>query len=68
MRHAHRYGEKIVKGSVNPRSYYKCSHPTCPAKKVVERSGGGDIVNTEYKVRVWVGGWGGWGGGGGVAA
>eukprot|EP00967_Tisochrysis_lutea_P121982 scaffold201485_cov19-Tisochrysis_lutea.AAC.2 len=44
-----KYGEKIVKGSVNPRSYYKCSTSTCPARKTVERAGGA-IVATEYKV------------------
>lgn len=44
-----KYGEKIVKGSPNPRSYYKCSHLGCSAKKIVERNGGGDILSTEYK-------------------
>lgn len=47
-----RYGEKLVKNSVNPRSYYKCSHPNCGAKKIVERDCNGDIINTEYKVCV----------------
>ena len=32
-----KYGEKQVKGSPYPRSYYKCSHPGCPAKKMIER-------------------------------
>ncbi|EFN55002.1 hypothetical protein CHLNCDRAFT_23935, partial [Chlorella variabilis] len=32
-----KYGEKQVKGSPFPRSYYKCSHPGCPAKKMIER-------------------------------
>lgn len=41
----------MVKGSQNPRSYYKCSHAGCPAKKIVERDGSGDIMNTDYKVR-----------------
>lgn len=45
-----RYGEKIVKGSPNPRSYYKCSHQGCLAKKIVERTEYGEIINTEYKV------------------
>lgn len=46
-----RYGEKLVKGSPNPRSYYKCSHPGCLAKKIVERSDGdGTVLSTEYKV------------------
>ncbi|KAJ9507587.1 hypothetical protein QJQ45_019235 [Haematococcus lacustris] len=47
--HWRKYGEKIVKGSPNPRSYYKCSHSGCTAKKIVERSERGDILNTEYK-------------------
>lgn len=33
-----KYGEKQVKGSENPRSYFKCTHPNCPTKKKVERS------------------------------
>jgi hypothetical protein len=46
-----RYGEKLVKGSTNPRSYYKCSHLGCVAKKIVERCDrSGDILSTEYKV------------------
>ncbi|KAL6756379.1 WRKY DNA-binding domain-containing protein [Haematococcus lacustris] len=44
-----KYGEKIVKGSINPRSYYKCSHSGCTAKKIVERTECGDILNTDYK-------------------
>ena len=32
-----RYGEKSVKGSLYPRSYYKCSHAGCNVKKIVER-------------------------------
>ena len=44
-----KYGEKIVKGSPNPRSYYKCSHLGCSAKKIVERNTSGDILSTEYK-------------------
>ncbi|GLC65816.1 hypothetical protein PLESTF_000346300 [Pleodorina starrii] len=45
-----KYGEKLVKGSPNPRSYYKCSHPGCLAKKIVERSeADGTVLSTEYK-------------------
>lgn len=44
-----KYGEKLVKNSVNPRSYYKCSHANCGAKKIVERNHQGEILNTEYK-------------------
>ena len=27
-----------MKGSPYPRSYYKCSHPGCQVKKIVERN------------------------------
>lgn len=45
-----KYGEKIVKGSPCPRSYYKCSQPNCGAKKIVERDNStGAVTGTEYK-------------------
>ncbi|XP_022748173.1 probable WRKY transcription factor 49 [Durio zibethinus] len=33
-----KYGQKLIKNSPNPRSYYKCTNPRCSAKKQVERS------------------------------
>ena len=40
----------MVKGSVCPRSYYKCSHIGCPAKKIVERDPEtGKVNEVEYK-------------------
>ncbi|KAG0481740.1 hypothetical protein HPP92_012598 [Vanilla planifolia] len=33
-----KYGQKSIKNSPNPRSYYKCTNPKCNAKKQVERS------------------------------
>ncbi|XP_059668096.1 probable WRKY transcription factor 33 [Cornus florida] len=45
-----KYGQKQVKGSENPRSYYKCTHPNCPTKKKVERAiSDGHITEIVYK-------------------
>ncbi|KAI4305373.1 hypothetical protein L6164_028743 [Bauhinia variegata] len=44
-----KYGQKQVKGSENPRSYYKCTYPNCPTKKKVERSLDGQITEIVYK-------------------
>ncbi|CAL1399086.1 unnamed protein product [Linum trigynum] len=33
-----KYGQKSIKNSPYPRSYYKCTNPRCSAKKQVERS------------------------------
>lgn len=38
-----------MKGSENPRSYYKCTYPNCPTKKKVERSLDGQIIETVYR-------------------
>ncbi|KAG7617412.1 WRKY domain superfamily [Arabidopsis thaliana x Arabidopsis arenosa] len=43
-----KYGQKLVKGSEYPRSYYKCTHPNCEAKKKVERSREGHIIEIIY--------------------
>ncbi|XP_043701262.1 WRKY transcription factor 44-like isoform X2 [Telopea speciosissima] len=43
-----KYGQKQVKGSEYPRSYYKCTHPNCPVKKKVERSFDGQIAEIVY--------------------
>ncbi|CAH8336986.1 unnamed protein product [Eruca vesicaria subsp. sativa] len=43
-----KYGQKLVKGSENPRSYYKCTHPNCEVKKKVERSQEGHITEIIY--------------------
>lgn len=49
--HPGRYGEKQVKGSPYPRSYYKCSHPGCQVKKIVERNPENGLVsNASSKV------------------
>jgi len=40
-----KYGQKSVKGSPHPRSYYKCTFHNCPVKKQVEKFGE-SIVNT----------------------
>ena len=44
-----KYGQKQVKGSEYPRSYYKCTHSNCPVKKKVERSHEGHITEIIYK-------------------
>ncbi|XP_054797920.1 probable WRKY transcription factor 2 [Prosopis cineraria] len=44
-----KYGQKHVKGSEFPRSYYKCTNTNCPVKKKVERSHEGHITEIIYK-------------------
>lgn len=43
-----KYGQKLVKGNEFVRSYYRCTRPNCKAKKQLERSPGGQIVDTVY--------------------
>ncbi|OWM86137.1 probable WRKY transcription factor 20 [Punica granatum] len=44
-----KYGQKQVKGSEYPRSYYKCTNPNCQVKKKVERFHDGQITEIIYK-------------------
>ncbi|GJW95427.1 DNA-binding WRKY transcription factor [Tanacetum coccineum] len=44
-----KYGQKPVKGSEYTRSYYKCTHQSCPVKKKVERGVDGLVTEIIYK-------------------
>jgi WRKY transcription factor 33 len=44
-----KYGQKHVKGSENPRSYYKCTYKNCPTKKKVEKNEQGETTKIVYK-------------------
>ncbi|KAJ9160224.1 hypothetical protein P3X46_025645 [Hevea brasiliensis] len=43
-----KHGQKQVKGSVYPLSYYRCTHPNCLVKKKVVRSLDGYIAEIVY--------------------
>nr|QIL87954.1 putative WRKY transcription factor 2 [Lilium longiflorum] len=44
-----KYGQKQVKGSEFPRSYYKCTHHNCQVKKKVECNHEGHVPEITYK-------------------
>jgi hypothetical protein len=44
-----KYGQKQVKGSEYPRSYYKCTQTNCHVKKKVERSHDGHVTEIIYR-------------------
>ena len=44
-----KYGQKQVKGSEYPRSYYKCNHANCLVKKKIECAHEGQITEIIYK-------------------
>ncbi|KAG2308605.1 hypothetical protein Bca4012_082310 [Brassica carinata] len=44
-----KYGQKQVKKSDNPRSYFKCTYPNCVSKKIVETASDGQITEIIYK-------------------
>ncbi|KAG2580102.1 hypothetical protein PVAP13_6NG316950 [Panicum virgatum] len=43
-----KYGQKKVKGSEFPRSYHKCTHPSCPVKRKVETTIDGQVAEIVY--------------------
>ncbi|TKY56551.1 WRKY transcription factor 33 [Spatholobus suberectus] len=44
-----KYEDKVVKGSENQVSYYKCTHPNCYVKKKVKRTLDGEIIEIHYQ-------------------
>ncbi|KAG5396764.1 hypothetical protein IGI04_018578 [Brassica rapa subsp. trilocularis] len=44
-----KYGQKQVKKSENPRSYFKCTYPNCVSKKIVETASDGQVTEIIYK-------------------
>ena len=44
-----KYGQKQVKKSENPRSYFKCTYLNCVSKKIVETASDGQITEIIYK-------------------
>ncbi|XP_078433337.1 putative WRKY transcription factor 4 [Wolffia australiana] len=44
-----KYGQKQVKGTENARSYYRCTHASCPAKKKVEHRHDGLVLEVIYR-------------------
>lgn len=46
--HWRKYGQKVVKGNEFVRSYYRCTHPNCQAKKQLDCTHNGQIMDTLY--------------------
>ncbi|KAJ4812540.1 hypothetical protein LUZ62_025106 [Rhynchospora pubera] len=46
-----KYGQKQLKDGKYPKSYYKCTSPSCPVKKTIERSSEGHITDITYQGR-----------------
>jgi len=44
-----KYGQKNIKNSPYPRSYYRCTEPRCPARKKTERSSDGARTVVKYE-------------------
>ncbi|XP_078180266.1 putative WRKY transcription factor 3 [Carex rostrata] len=44
-----KYGQKQLKDGKYPKSYYKCTSPSCPVKKTIERSSEGNITDITYQ-------------------
>nr|GEV22421.1 DNA-binding WRKY [Tanacetum cinerariifolium] len=51
--HWRKYGQKLVKGNPNPRSYYKCAYACCSVRKHVETASHDEkVVVTTYEGRL----------------
>ncbi|CAI5980457.1 unnamed protein product [Closterium sp. NIES-64] len=44
-----KYGQKMVKGCLHPRLYFRCTFPGCPVRKTEERADDGEVLERIYR-------------------